>query len=158
IAEADVVFVALHGGEGEDGTIQALLDLAGKPYTGSGVLASALAMDKAMSKRLFEHGGIPTPLWTLVTRGAAPAESDPRKRGGYPLVVKPNADGSSMGISIVSAPAELPEAIDLAARYGPDVLIEQFIAGRELTVAVVGDEALPIVEIRPKSGNYDYES
>ena len=158
LADADVVFVALHGGEGEDGTVQALLDLAGKPYTGSGVLASALAMDKAMSKRLFEHEHIPTPAWTLVSRDTPPATIDVPALGGWPLVVKPNADGSSMGISIVSAPDELPGAIDLAARYGPDVLIERYIAGRELTVAVIGDEAFPIVEIRPKSGNYDYES
>src|SRR5580765_6926704 len=136
LADADVVFIALHGGEGEDGTIQALLDLAGKPYTGSGVLASAIAMDKAMSKRLFEHGGVPTPRWMLVARGAELSEIDTRRLGGYPLVVKPNADGSSMGISVVSSAAELPEAIDLAARYGPDVLIEQYIPGRELTVAV----------------------
>jgi len=156
--QADVVFVALHGGAGEDGTVQALLELTGRPYTGSGVLASAVAMDKAMSKRLFEQAGIPTPRWVLLTANAdAPRAIDAPSLGGYPLVVKPNADGSSMGLTIVKSADALPAALDLAAQYG-DVLIEQFIPGRELTVAVVGEEPYPIVEIRPKSGNYDYAS
>ena len=156
--EAEVVFVALHGGEGEDGTIQALLDLAGRPYTGSGVMASAVAMNKAMSKRLFEHEGIPTPKWRLLSGGGPPATIDLGALGGLPLVVKPNAEGSTVGLTIVTEERELPAAIELAARYGTDVLLEQFIPGRELTVAVMGDEALPIVEIRPRSGFYDYES
>lgn len=158
LRDADVVFVALHGGEGEDGTIQALLELTGRPYTGSGVMASAVAMNKAMSKRLFEHSGIPTPRWVLLEDGRMPATLDTAALGGYPLVVKPNAEGSTVGLSIVSDAAGLPEAIAIAARHGPEVLIEQFIPGRELTVAVMGEEALPIVEIRPKSGFYDYES
>jgi D-alanine-D-alanine ligase len=155
--QADVVFVALHGGAGEDGTVQALLELTDKPYTGSGVMASAIAMDKAMSKRLFEYEGIPTPRWTLLSANAAPRELDVAALGGYPLVVKPNADGSSLGLTIVTSADALPAALDLAAQYG-DVLIEQFIPGRELTVAVIGEEPLPIVEIRPRSGNYDYAS
>lgn len=154
---ADVVFVALHGGEGENGTLQALLELAGKPYTGSGVLASAMAMNKAVSKRLFEHEGIPTPEWQLV-QAASPADVEIERLGGLPLVVKPNAEGSTVGLTIVKDAAGLPEAIRKAGAHGPDVLIERFIPGRELTVAVLGDEALPIVEIRPKSGLYDYES
>jgi D-alanine-D-alanine ligase len=156
--EAEVVFVALHGGEGEDGTIQALLDLAGRPYTGSGVMASAIAMNKAMSKRLFEHEGIPTPKWRLLSGGGPLPTIDLAALGGLPLVVKPNAEGSTVGLTIVTDERELPAAIELAARYGTDVLLEQFIPGRELTVAVMGDEALPIVEIRPRSGFYDYES
>ena len=158
LRDADVVFVALHGGEGEDGTIQALLELTGRPYTGSGVMASAVAMNKAMSKRIFEHGGIPTPRWVLIADGRMPETIDLEALGGLPLVVKPNAEGSTVGLSIVEDAAQLPEAIELAARYGPEVLVEEFIAGRELTVAVMGDDALPIVEIRPKSGFYDYES
>ena len=158
VNQADVVFVALHGGAGEDGTIQALLELAGKPYTGSGVLASALAMDKAMTKRIFEHAGIPTPKWMLVRGGEGMPAVDAGALGGYPLVVKPNTEGSTVGLTIVVQPEDLPEALQLAAQYGPDVMIEQYIPGRELTVAVLGDEALPVVEIRPQGGHYDYES
>ena len=158
VNQADVVFVALHGGEGENGTVQALLELSGKPYTGSGVLASALAMDKAMSKRVFEREGIPTPKWVLVSAGGAMPTIDTGALGGYPLVVKPNAEGSTVGLTIVTEPKDLPEAITLAARYGSDVLIEQFIPGRELTVSVLGDQVLPIVEIKPRGGHYDYES
>lgn len=158
INQADVVFLALHGGAGEDGTIQALLDLAGKPYTGSGVLASALAMDKAMSKQLFEHAGIPTPKWRLLSAGEAPGEIDAAALGGYPLIVKPNAEGSTVGLTVVTEPDDLPAAIEEAARHDANVLVEQFIPGRELTVALLGDEVLPIVEICPKSGHYDYEA
>jgi D-alanine-D-alanine ligase len=158
VSQADVVFLALHGGAGEDGTVQALLELAGKPYTGSGVLASAMAMDKAMTKRIFEHEGIPTPKWVLARAGERMPVVDARALGGYPLVVKPNAEGSTVGLTIVTDPGDLPGALELAARYGTEVLIEQFIPGRELTVAVLGDQALPIVEIRPHGGHYDYES
>ena len=158
LAEAEVVFLALHGGDGEDGTLQALLDLTGKAYTGSGVLASALAMDKAMSKKVFERDGIPTPAWHLLRAGDSDLTVDVTKLGGYPIVVKPNAEGSTVGLTIVTEADQLPDAIREAARYDVQVLIEQFIPGRELTVAVVGEEAFPIVEIRPKSGFYDYES
>jgi D-alanine-D-alanine ligase len=156
--DAEVVFIALHGGEGENGTLQALLELAGKPYTGSGVLASAMAMNKAVSKRLFEHAGIPTPEWQLVQAGAPAHAVEVERMGGFPLVVKPNAEGSTVGLTIVQDATELPEALRRAAAHGPDILIERFIPGREMTVAVLGDEVLPIVEIRPKSGLYDYES
>ena len=156
IHEAEAVFVALHGGAGEDGTIQALLELTGRPYTGSGVLASALAMNKAMAKRIFEREDIPTPRWLLLSRGDRLPDVDAAALGGWPLVVKPNTEGSTVGLTIVEAPKGLAEAIETAAAYGPEVLLEQFIPGRELTVAVLGEQALPIVEIRPKSGFYDY--
>lgn len=158
VRDADVVLIALHGGEGENGTVQALLDLAGKPYTGSGVLGSALAMDKAMSKKLFEREGIPTPRWTLLRAGERMEVFDAGALGGYPLVVKPNAEGSTVGLTVVTRAEDLPAALDEAARWDPNVLVEAYIPGRELTVAVLGDEALPIVEIRPKSGHYDYEA
>lgn len=157
IAEAEVVFVALHGGAGENGTVQALLDLSGRAYTGSGVLASALAMNKAMSKSVFERAGVPTPKWQLV-RGHRLEPVDATALGGYPLIVKPNEQGSSVGLTVVADAQGMPAALDLAFEFGREVLVEQFIPGRELTVAVLGDEALPIVEIRPKSGQYDYES
>ncbi len=158
LGEAEVVMLALHGGAGEDGTVQALLELAGKPYTGSGVLASALAMNKAMSKRVFEHAGIPTPRWQLVTAGARDTVIDAPALGGYPLVVKPNSEGSTVGLTIVSRADDLADALNHAFEYGDEAQVEQYIAGRELTVAVLGDEALPIVEIQPQSGHYDYES
>jgi len=158
VNQAEVVFLALHGGPGEDGTIQALLELAGKPYTGSGVLASALAMNKAMSKRVFEREGIPTPEWMLLTRDAGAPVLDAHALGGYPLVVKPNQEGSTVGLTIVTQPEHLPEALDQAFEYGPEVLVEQYIPGRELTVALLGEEVLPIVEIRPQGGHYDYDS
>jgi D-alanine-D-alanine ligase len=156
LREADVVLIALHGGAGENGTLQALLELTGKPYTGSGVMASALAMNKAMSKRVFVQAGIPTPRWQLLPADAPASAVDADALGGYPLVVKPNEEGSTVGLSIVREPAGLADALRLAAEHGPETLIEEFIEGRELTVAVIGDRALPIVEIRPKSGFYDY--
>ena len=165
LREAVVVLIALHGGGGENGTLQALLDLAGKPYTGSGVMASALAMNKAMSKRVFEQAQVPTPAWVLVPiDGLAGAllRSDhvppSVTKLGLPLVVKPNEEGSSFGLTIVHEWPALPAAFTEAARYGNEILIEAFIEGRELTVAVMGNRALPIVEIRPKSGFYDYEA
>src|SRR5206468_1048802 len=99
VNQAEVVFLALHGGAGEDGTIQALLDLAGKPYTGSGVLASALAMNKAVSKKIFLQEGIATPEWTLLSAGDSVPAVDVGSLGGYPLVVKPNAEGSTVGLT-----------------------------------------------------------
>ena len=162
---ADLVFIALHGGDGENGTLQALLDLAGIPYTGSGVLASALAMDKVMSKRIFRVEGIPTPEW--VERWApedpkAPWNPDLTKEeldrlGGYPVVVKPNEEGSSVGITLVEKASEMRPALDLARRYGRLILIESFVDGRELTVGVIDDRVLPVVEIIPEKGWYDYE-
>ena len=165
IRDAEVVLIALHGGAGENGTLQALLDLAGKPYTGSGVMSSALAMNKAMSKRVFEQAGVPTPRWLLVeaegqvTASVHAGEPPPAVTAlGLLLVVKPNEEGSTVGLTIVREWADLSMALKEAARFGHEILLEEFIDGRELTVAVVGDQALPIVEIRPQSGFYDYES
>ena len=160
VHDAELVFLALHGGTGEDGTIQALLDMAGKPYTGSGMRASAVAMDKDLSKRLFVHAGVPTPLWRLYRRrdGDRPDAAAVRAVGGFPVIIKPNDEGSTFGLSVVDDVAALGPAFDEALRYSNEVLLEEFIPGRELTVAVLGNEALPIVEIRPKGGLYDYEA
>jgi D-alanine-D-alanine ligase len=160
VRDADLVFIALHGGIGEDGTLQALLDLAGKPYTGSGMLSSAVSMDKALSKKLFERDGVPTPAWRLYRRrvGDRPDRAAVDAVGGYPVIVKPNDEGSTFGLSVVKSDAELGPAFDEALRYSNNVLLEAFVPGRELTVAVLGDRPLPIVEIRPKGGLYDYES
>ena len=154
---AEVVFLALHGSIGENGTLQALLDLAGKTYTGSGMLASALAMNKAMSKRVFVQAGIPTPAWQLLPPEAGVADLDLAALGGLPLVVKPNEEGSSFGLTIVRDAAQLPKALRDAGALG-EILIEKYVEGRELTVAVIGDRALPVVEIVPKSGLYDFQS
>ena len=153
VREADVVFLALHGGHGEDGTIQALLDLAGVPYTGSGHLASAVAMDKDLSKILFRAAGVPTADWlmTPVTDGAV------RGQLGLPVVVKPSKQGSTVGLTVVKSWDQLAPAIVEAARYDDEVMIERFIAGREFTVGVLGDEALPVGEIIAKHEIYDYE-
>jgi D-alanine-D-alanine ligase len=162
---ADLVFVALHGGDGENGTLQALLDLAGIPYTGSGVLASALAMDKAMSKRIFRSEGIPTPEWLELWAPEDPAgkwnpkvsPEDLKRLGGFPLIVKPNEEGSSVGITVVQRASDLAPALEEARRYGRLILIESFVEGRELTVGVIDSRALPVVEIIPTEGWYDYE-
>jgi D-alanine-D-alanine ligase len=123
------------------------------------MLASALAMDKAMSKRMFEHAGIPTPPWlVLPSDGPPPDPADVGPLGGFPVVVKPNDQGSTVGLTIVEDSKGLVSAFELAAKHSRQVLLERFIAGRELTVAVLGNEALPIVEIVPNSGFYDYES
>ena len=153
LPQADVLFLALHGGQGEDGTLQALLDLTGVPYTGSGHLASALAMDKDLSKHLFRAAGVPTPDWLM-----APATiEEVRAALGLPVIVKPSKQGSTVGLSIVKKPEELQPAIDAAYEHDDEVMIEQFIAGRELTVGILGDVALPVGEIIAKHEIYDYE-
>jgi D-alanine-D-alanine ligase len=159
-SDVDVIFLALHGGQGEDGTIQALLDMTGKPYTGSGVLASALSMDKAMSKKIFEHEKIPTPQWFSV-QGDEPCDYSSiagriESRFGFPCVVKPNDQGSTVGLTVVERKTELKKAINCAALYSAHILVEKYIPGRELTVGVLGNQPLPVVEIIPEHGIYDY--
>ena len=162
---ADLVFIALHGGDGEDGTLQALLDLARIPYTGSGMRASAVSMDKSLSKRIFRDLGIPTPEWIELEAPEDPATTwrpsisaaDLARLGGYPLIVKPNDQGSSVGISVVDATAALLPAIETARRYSRVIVVESFIEGREMTVSVLDDRVMPVVEIIPQGGWYDYE-
>jgi D-alanine-D-alanine ligase len=150
----DVIFLALHGGAGEGGTLQALLELTGVPFTGSGMLGSAMAMDKDVSKRLFEIAGVPTPAWLM-----APVEiQDVDAQIGWPAVVKPSKQGSTVGLTIARKPEDLASAIELAYRYDDEVMVERFIAGRELTVPVLGDDVLPVGEIFPKNEIFDYES
>lgn len=160
--EVDVAFPVLHGPYGEDGRLQTLLELRGIPYVGSGPLASALASDKHMTKLLFLAAGIPTPRWIALTAKQAQQPEmleEIRSELGAHLVVKPNDQGSTIGMSFLHDPSleELAAAIREAAQYSELVLVERFVAGRELTVAVLGEEALPIVEIVPDSGVYDYE-
>lgn len=152
--EVDVIFLALHGGAGEDGTLQALLDLVGIPYIGSGRLGSAVAMDKDLSKRLLRDAGIPTPPWLM-----APATAgEVQERLGFPVVVKPSKQGSTVGLTVVREPDGLEAAIAEAYRFDDEVMIERFVAGREITVPILGNETLPAGEIITKREIFDYES
>jgi D-alanine-D-alanine ligase len=157
LKEADVVFLGLHGGYGEDGSIQALLDMAGIRYTGSGHLASAIAMDKDLSKHLFRRAGVATADWVMAKREGTVEEQLGRLGGGMPVVVKPSKQGSTVGLSVVKRREDLSAAIAEAFRYDDEVMIEQFVSGRELTVGILGDDALPVGEIIPKHEIYDYE-
>ena len=152
----DRVFIALHGRYGEDGTIQGALELLGIPYTGSGVLASALAMDKWRTKLVWQAAGIPTPRYELLT--AASDFDAVLARLGLPLMVKPANEGSSIGMSKVRAGSGLEEAYALAVNYDSVVLAEQFIEGIELTAAVLGGEALPLIKLETPREFYDYEA
>jgi D-alanine-D-alanine ligase len=153
IKDADVAFLALHGGQGEDGTIQALLDMAHVKYTGSGHLSSALAMDKDLSKKLFRVADVKTADWLM-----APATTE-QVEGmlGLPVIVKPSKQGSTVGLTLVKKRSDLPGAIEEALKYDDEVMIERFVPGRELTVGVIGDVALPVGEIISKHEIYDYE-
>jgi D-alanine-D-alanine ligase len=158
IREADVVFLALHGGQGEDGTIQSLLDMVGVTYTGSGHLASALAMDKDLSKKLFRAAGVRTADW-MMTGAPRSSVAVPEVEAtlGFPVIVKPSKQGSTVGLTLVKEASRLAAAIAEARNYDDEVMIEQFIPGRELTVGVLGDLVLPVGEIIPKHEIYDYE-
>jgi len=157
-ARADVVFLALHGPFGEDGTIQQLCEDLHVPYTGSDVLASRLGMDKAASKRRFEEAGLGVPRWRVIDSSTTHAPTRDLEGLTYPLVVKPARSGSSFGVSIVERTEGLAQAIAEAAQYGSTVLTEEFIAGRELTVGILGDTPLPVIEIRPHHGFFDYRA
>jgi D-alanine-D-alanine ligase len=153
LREADVIFLALHGGQGENGTVQALLDVIGVPYTGSGHLGSALAFDKDLAKRVLRDCGVRVPEWIMAPASIAQVEAGT----GFPCVVKPSNEGSSVGLSLVKKPEDLAAAIALSSRYDAEVMIEEYIAGRELTVGVVGENALPVIEIIAKHELFDYE-
>jgi len=157
-------FIALHGRFGEDGTVQGALELLGIPYTGSGVMASAICMDKVMTKRVWLAEGLPTPRWVRLDA----SELQPGRVGGVPgelglpLIVKPPREGSSIGVTRVEAQAQLQGAVELAAKYDTDVLCEEFIAGDEATCPVLGAgtdaRALPVVKIVAPAGDYDYQN
>ena len=150
------VFIALHGRFGEDGTVQAVLEWLGIPYTGSGVLASALAMDKLRTKRLWAAEGLPTAPYEVL--GADTDLKVVAKRLGTPLFVKPASEGSSVGMTKVKKAGDLEEAYALAVNYDPVVIAEKFIDGPELTVGILGDEVLPIIKIETPREFYDYEA
>ena len=150
----DLAFLCLHGTGGEDGRVQAVCECMGVPYTGSGVLASALAMDKARTKMLLAARGVPTPPWVLV------GSASPRMTAGWrpPVVVKPNQQGSAVGVTIARSRPALRRALGEAKEHGGDVLVERYVPGVEITVGVLGGRALPVVEIVPKKAFYDYEA
>jgi D-alanine-D-alanine ligase len=150
---ADIVFMGLHGEDGEDGKIQATFDLAGIKYTGTGQLGSALAMNKAIAKQIFMQNGILTPRGITVRKSDAEYQSI-----GFPCVVKPCSGGSSVGASIVDKPDDYPTALELAFQYDEKVIVEQYIKGRECDVGVIAGRALPVIEICPKTGFYDYKN
>jgi D-alanine-D-alanine ligase len=157
-ARVDALFIALHGGFGEDGTLQALLDQWKIPYTGSGALACGLAMHKGCSKLVFESQGIPTAPWTAIHGDTAPSERVKGIRLPLPLVVKPADVGSAIGVTIVRKKSALPAAIRLALKYSDWAIVEKFIDGVEVTVTVLGKRALPVVEIIPANEFYDYDA
>jgi D-alanine-D-alanine ligase len=150
------VFIALHGRFGEDGTLQGILEWLGIPYTGSGVLASALAMDKLRTKRLWAAEKLPTPAYEVL--GADTNFRIVARRLGVPLMVKPASEGSSIGMSKVRAAGKLEEAYRLAAKYDRVVIAEQFVDGIELTGAIVGEQALPLIKLETPRDFYDYEA
>lgn len=147
----EAVFIALHGTFGEDGTVQSILESRGLPYTGPGVEASRLAFDKVLTKRRLEQNGLPTPRWEILPRGAVPSIS-------VPAVVKPPREGSSVGVTRVQHPDQWAQALRTVHDMGQDALVESFIPGRELTVGIVGEQILPVVEIRAPDGSYDYRA
>ncbi|WP_027964485.1 D-alanine--D-alanine ligase family protein [Halalkalibacillus halophilus] len=164
LTDTDIVFIGLHGKQGEDGTVQGLLDLLGKPYVGSGVLASSLAMDKTRAKQVFQMNEIPTAYsqsYTSKMNVDAVIENI-KSQFKLPFVVKPNQEGSTLGLTIINEYDQLEEAVSLAFEHDFSIIVETFVKGRELTVAVIGnqgnEQALPIIEIIPKSDFYDYEA
>lgn len=153
-------FIALHGRHGEDGTVQGALELLGIPYTGSGVMASSMAMDKIMTKRIWRFEGLPTPDWRMV---ASVADTQAAFAAlGSPMIVKPAREGSTIGLTKVTSAEQCAQAYALAARYDPEVLCEEFIAGDETTCPVLGTgaaaQALPLIRIVAPDGNYDYQN
>jgi D-alanine-D-alanine ligase len=154
-ADVKVVFIALHGAYGEDGSIQGVLEYLKIPYTGPGVMASSIAMHKVMTKRVLLSYGIQTPDYTVPDVEAAEVAVP---SGGYPLVVKPVAEGSSLGMSVVTGSDGLLPALSQARKYSRQIMIESYVSGCELTAAVLQGEALPLIEIRPRGGVYDYKA
>ncbi len=157
-------FIALHGRFGEDGTVQGALELMGIPYTGSGVMASSIAMDKVMTKRIWEAQGLPTPRYVVLGPARQQREHSVAVPDelGLPLIVKPPREGSSIGVTKVKGHSQMQDAVRLSARYDPDVLCEEFIEGEEVTCPVIGSGAgaqtLPVVRINAPEGAYDYQN
>lgn len=155
--EADIVFLALHGANGEDGKVQSVLDLMGIKYTGSGPLSSGMAMDKGITKMVFEAKGVPTPKGITLEKGKCSSQLADYGMG-FPVIVKPCCGGSSVGVCIANNQTEYQAALLEAFSYENEVVVEQFITGREFSVAVVDGKAYPVIEIAPLQGFYDYKN
>ena len=153
LKSVDIVLIALHGGIGENGRIQGMFESLGIRYTGSDALSSAICMDKHISKLLAEDIGIATPRWKRIRKGKFIYKNE----FDYPFVVKPNSEGSTIGLTIVHNENDYDSAVEEAFKYDDEILIEEFISGKEITVSIVGEDVLPIIEIRPEHGLYDYE-
>jgi len=159
--DADVAFIALHGKWGEDGTIQSLLELKGIKYTGSDVLASSLGMNKSISKIMFNHFDVRTPKWFIVDKTSTDInliKEKIEKFFGYPCVIKPNDEGSTLGLTICKNQDEVEKGINFSFEYSNVAMVEEYIPGRELTVSVIDKVPMPVLEIKPKHGFYDYEA
>ncbi len=151
-----VAFIALHGKYGEDGAIQGLLEVMGIPYTGSGILASALGMNKTVAKQVFRSHGLAVGPYEVLYDGKAERVQSALEQISFPAVIKPHAEGSSVGVSLVFKKEDVAPAVELAFRYGGEILIEKFIKGKEVQVGILGDRALGAIEIVPKRAFYDY--
>lgn len=156
-AEIDMALLALHGSYGEDGTVQGTLETMGIPYTGSGVLASSICMDKDVSKRLIRSEELPTPDWVTVS-GLADLEGADVQRLGFPIVVKPNRGGSSIGIRIVHSADDLTSAVKEALEWDRTIMLERYIDGQEITCSILNGELLPVLSIKPHADFFDYKS
>ncbi|NLE86150.1 MAG: D-alanine--D-alanine ligase [Myxococcales bacterium] len=157
-ASMDVAFLALHGRQGEDGVVQGILEMLGIPYTGSGVLGSALAMDKLKSKELFRLHNVPTPPYYELRRSQTEALAEIHGSFGYPAIVKPRREGSSLGVVKVDSLAELSAAVENALQYDDSVLVERFVSGREIAVGLLDGRVLGAIEIAPRGDVYDFEA
>lgn len=164
LKKINLAFLALHGRYGEDGTVQGLMEIMKIPYTGSGVLGSAIAINKILTKKILKCENVLTPRYTVldIDSKKSPVGTDllTGEKLSYPVIVKPNCEGSTIGVNIVDSDKQFEHAIEDASKYDNKILIEKYISGRELTVSVIGKDpfALPIIEIRPRSGFYDYEA
>jgi D-alanine-D-alanine ligase len=152
-ANIDIAYIILHGPMGEDGAIQGMLEIMGIPYTGNGVFASAVSMDKDISKKLFKCSGIPTPDWMVIKHFESFS-----KIKEYPVVVKPISQGSALGLTIVKKASQFAIAVKEAFKYGNEIMVENFVSGKEITVGVLNGKALPVIEIVPKGEFYDFKS
>jgi len=156
----DTIFIALHGSWGEDGTLQSLLEFRGIPYTGSGILASAVSMDKSITKSILKHNGVPTPNWLTISKKNFSLDetlNQVEEKIKFPVVLKPNDQGSAIGLSICKEVSGFEEACLLAFKFSDKILIEEYIDGHEVTVGILNDECFPVLEIKPKHDYYDYE-
>lgn len=149
----DIAFIALHGKYGEDGTMQGLLEIMGIPHTGSSVMASSMAFDKAIAKDIFRSHGIPTPNWEVATTHDSRLTTH-----DFPVVVKPSREGSTIGLTVVKQKRDLQKALKEAGKFDDKIIVEKFISGRELTVGILSGKVLPVIEVKPKNGLYDYKS